>query len=370
MENKRRKFIRDLAISGLAICNSPLLFSNCTGAKRLNILVLGGTNFLGPAIVKALSAGGHDVTLFNRGKTNPHLFPGLRKIKGDRKVGITGYAKLARLTAHWDVVVDVWPQHPDLVKEAIGVLRDKTTHYVYISSIAAYRNYKQVNMEESAARRTGSGYEEGNYNLNKALCEELVEKNFPDNFTIFRPGAIVGDRDPGPFGIYLLNRLANRKEIFAPEANDPMQIIDAQDIGNFLNRCLAQGSKGYFNLVGPADKIGYKDMITRAIKALESKVEVLWMPPDFLTQTMGLEPFSQIPFWIPLENDPEPGFYQISNQKAIRAGLEFTCFEETVRLSYASFEARRFIPEEGSDLYFGISNEAEDKLIKKWKTDR
>ena len=367
MKNKRREFIRNLGISGIAALSSPLVFSRFKSMSSLRVLVLGGTNFLGPAIVKSLLRGGHQVILFNRGITNPHLFPHLKKIKGDREKGISGYSNLDNPKEDWDVVIDVWPQNPQFVKDAVHILKKRTTHYVFISSIAVYANYVKIGMDESSPRREGTNYEPGNYNLNKVLCEKVVEEEFPDNFTILRPGAIVGDRDSGPFGTYVLNRLMNRTEILAPNANDPVQFIDAKDIGRFVNTCVAHSKTGYYNLVGPATEMGYKEMIVIAKETLKSTVKILWMDVGFLITEMKLEPFMQIPFWIPVASDPEPGFHQISNANAIKAGLTFTDYRETVKTSYDSFKEKRFILEEGNELVFGISAKREHEIIAKWK---
>ncbi len=118
---------------------------------------------------------------------------------------------------------------------------------------------------------------------------------------------------------------------------------------------------------GPKGTFGYKDFLLEIKEALNSKVRIHWTDPDFLLDDMRLEPFSNIPYWIPLTLDPEPGFQQISNQKAIEAGLVFTKFSETVKGSLDSYIKKRFIPEESSDQYFGISMEKEDLIISEWK---
>ncbi|MGI9552792.1 MAG: NAD-dependent epimerase/dehydratase family protein [Aurantibacter sp.] len=367
MKSNRRKFIGDLGMAGIATITVPSIFANFNPEAGLNILVLGGTNFLGPAIVKSLLKGGHEVTLFNRGVTNPHLFKDLTRIIGDREKGVSGYTNLKNHNGRWDIVIDVWPQHPKFVKDAIAVIKKRTMHYIFISSIAAYNHYIKIGMDESSPRRKGTNYEPGNYNLNKVLCEKVVEENFPDNFTILRPGAIVGDRDSGPFGTYVLNRIANRKEILAPDSNDPVQFIDAQDIGNFVNKCAESSIKGHFNVVGPASTMGYKEFLTRAKDALKSDVKIIWMDVKFLVAEMKLEPFMQIPFWIPVALDPEPGFQQISNKKAINVGLKFTDYKKTVEISYDSFKEKRFIVEEDYEVVFGISDKRENEIIEMWK---
>lgn len=367
MHTNRRKFLKDFSMVGAATFSMPFVLPNPIFAVKLNVLVLGGTNFLGPAIVNSLLDEGHNVTLFNRGITNPGLFPKLSKIKGDRKKGISGYQNLERTKKIWDVVIDVWPQNPNFVKNALAILKDRAKHFVFVSSIAVYANYGTIGLDENTTMRKGDTFEEGNYNLNKVLCEKAVAEAFPNRFTIVRPGAIVGDRDSGPFGRYLLNRIKNRKEILAPDSNDPVQFIDAQDIGNFIAQCLEKNLGGYFNLVGPASTMGYKDLLIRAKKALKSDVKVLWMDPKFLVEEVKLEPFMEIPFWIPVAFDPEPGFYQISNKRAIDHGLVFTDYDKTVKTSYLSFEKKRFIEEEGYDVVFGISEDRENDIIERWK---
>ncbi len=343
-------------------------FTSCLSPNNgSKVLVLGGTNFLGPAIVNSLVGTGMDITLFNRGITNRHLFPDLKRIGGDRSKGIDGYDQLANDDTSWDIVIDVWPENPNYVEEAIQSLQGRVNHYMYISSVAVYRNYVETGIDESADVRTGDQYEEGNYNLNKALSEEVVKKYFPQNHTIVRPGAIVGDRDPGPFGTNLLQRIATRNEIFAPDSNDPTQIIDARDIGNFLVQCGLGQVYGTYNLVGPKNKLGYKDLITTAKAALQSDVKIHWMTPDFVTNEMKVEPFIQVPFWIPVDSDPEPGFYQISNDLAIQKGLNFTEIEETIKVSYDSVINNRHITEKGYEDFWGITAEREEEIIQAWK---
>ena len=361
---KRRKFTAGI-LSLMLVPQLPIWYSCTPGETKLNVLVLGGTNFLGPALVNALLAQGHKVTLFNRGLTNPQLFPELQKLRGDREQGIPGYLQLES-SGPWDLVIDVWPENPNLVEDALRVLKDKSRHYMFVSSIAVYHNYVKPGTVETAKLREGDHYEEGNYNLNKRLCEKAVEKYFPNNFTIVRPGAIVGDRDPGPFGTDLLNRIAERDKILAPDSNDPVQLIDAADIGRFLTLCAEKGHGGYYNLVGPNPKIGYKDLLLTAKKVLNKDLEIVWIDSDFLVNEMKLEPFVEIPFWIPVEMDPEPGFYQISNKKALAAGLIFKDMAETVRISYDSVVSQRHITDAGSESFFGISEEREEMIIEAW----
>ena len=362
----RRRFISNLSYLGGALCFSPALLGQGKPAKKLKVLVLGGTNFLGPAIVKSLVQAGHEVVLFNRGITKPFLFPDLKKIRGDRENGRPGYSELLSEGTTWDTVIDVWPENPAMVEDAIQSIGQRTRHYMFVSSIAVYNNYSKIGIDESSPIRMAVNYEAGNYNANKVLCEAVVKKHFPRNHTIVRPGAIVGHGDPGPFGTDILRRIMDRKQIMAPNSNDPVQFIDANDIGDFLVLSAKSSIVGTFNLVGPRTPMGYKDWLSQCAKALDSKVEIIWMDPDFLVNEMKVEPFMQIPFWIPLATDTEPGFYQINAEKAFDAGLSISDFKETVKRSYQSYIDKKYIPEPESEAAFGVSEAKEDEVIASW----
>ena len=359
-----------MGILGVTPFLNPYSSAGNGASVPLDVLVLGGTNFVGPAVVMGMLQAGHRVTIFNRGMTNPTLFPELTKIKGDRSKGMAGYNSLAKEKKSWDVVIDVWPQNPHYVEDAIGVLKGRTSHYMYISSVAVYDNYVSAGIIETSSLRNATTYVEGHYNENKVLCEQVVAQNFPISHTIVRPGAIVGDRDPGPFGVHLLHRIMKRDKILAPDSNDPVQFIDAADIGGFLTLCAEKKTFGIFNLVGPSEELGYKDMMLTCREALRSKVEIVWMDPKFITETVKLQPFSDIPFWIPAKTDPDPGFYQISNTKARKAGLRFTDLSHTARVSYDSVMNINFIREEESDSYFGLDAMQEEKALRLWKQQR
>ena len=142
---ERRKFIKNSAAASLLLSMNSL-FSCASTKDKLKILVLGGTYFVGPAIVNAALQNNHSVTLFNRGITNPQLFPTLDLIKGDRNQGVEAYAPLMK--ENWDVVIDVWPEKSQLVDEATSALMNNANHYIFISSIAVYDNFQEVGLDE------------------------------------------------------------------------------------------------------------------------------------------------------------------------------------------------------------------------------
>lgn len=354
----RRKFI-STTLSASAISFVP---KHILSSKKLNILVLGGTNFVGPAIVNDLINAGHNLTLFNRGITNPHLFPQLLKIRGDREKGKKVYKTLQQ--QKWDLVIDVWPSNPQFVAEAAESLQQSAKHYIFISSIAVYRDYRQINMAETAPIIEGESYEEGNYSLNKAICERAVQQYFPENFTILRPGAIVGERDDGVHFPYLIARIKHQKAIIVPDALDPTQLIDVKDVASFLNICVKKKHKGIYNLVG--DTIPYKSLIIQIKETLKSEVEIHWLSPKDVVNKFKLSPWADVPFWIPIALDPEPGFYQISNELAKEKGLKFLPLAQTIKDALTSIDLKTFTYGEGA----GISLEREREIIRLVDGDR
>jgi 2'-hydroxyisoflavone reductase len=126
----RRTFIRNSfsAVGTLAYC-SLLPFEARGNTEPKRILVLGGTLFLGPALVEALLAGGHTVTLFNRGVTNPELFPHLEKLRGFRSADTNDQDFSTLAHRHFDVIVDVWPNDPAVVASAAEFLNARTGRY-------------------------------------------------------------------------------------------------------------------------------------------------------------------------------------------------------------------------------------------------
>ena len=241
----RRNFIKITGASGVLLGILPAsAYSKTT--KELNILVLGGTDFLGPAIVEAAMQKRHKITLFNRGITNPQLFPELKRFKGDREEGQDVYDQLKN--HNWDVVIDVWPQKSQLVDEATSALKKSTKHYVFISSIAVYDNFQEVGLHENSdVVVPGENKLEWGYPQEKILAEGFVKNRFPENHTILRPGPIKGYRDPALDLLYWLVKLKRNQDILAPgSGKDPLQFIDVKDVGRFTIAAVENKLTGIF----------------------------------------------------------------------------------------------------------------------------
>lgn len=322
---ERRDFIVKSVSAGALLSLAPLL--SCSSEKKLKILVLGGTFFVGPAIVNAALKNNHSVTLFNRGITNPTLFPNLDLIKGDREHGIEAYSPLKN--EEWDVVIDVWPQKSKLVDEATTALKHNTKHYIFISSIAVYDNFREPGLDEKyevvslELDKKDWGYPE-----EKLAGELFVKERFKNNHTILRGGPIIGWRNPALEILYWCIKLNRDTAIIAPgSGQDHLQFIDVNDIGRFAVMAAENKLSGIYNCVGPSEKpFLWKDFLKGAKKQFNSKTKLVWASEDFLASN-AVSPFSDLPLWTPLSED---AFMQISNEKLIQTGFKFTPVESTL----------------------------------------
>jgi nucleoside-diphosphate-sugar epimerase len=200
----------------------------------VKLLVLGGTQFVGRAVVEAALERGDEVTLFNRGETNPELFPEAEKVRGDRAVDPIPPGR-------WDAVVDTCGYIPAVVRRSAEALRDSVECYLFVSSISAYASFSGGPTEDSPRAELGDmpidemlpGYE--NYGPLKALCEDVVTEVYGERALIVRPGLIVGPHDPTGRFTYWPHRVARGGEFIVPAAADgQVQFVDARDLGAWL----------------------------------------------------------------------------------------------------------------------------------------
>ncbi|MGA2857617.1 MAG: NAD-dependent epimerase/dehydratase family protein [Candidatus Sulfotelmatobacter sp.] len=330
----RRDFIKGSMLAAVgANCATLLSIPALPSSAPKRILVLGGTLFLGPAIVEAALAAGHDVILFNRGITNPDLFPHLERLKGFRSndPGDQDLSGLAR--RHFDVVIDVWPNDPAMVASAAEFLKDRARHYLYVSSVAAYEHgeFAKADIEENAALEpwNGSGRQ---YNRGKAESERRLRNTLGERLTVVRPGPIKGHRDDTPDLLTWLLRAQDGGEHIAPgDGTDPVELVDVKDVARFLVMAIDLSLYGTFNLTGRPTT--FRQFIEACKTATRSEARFTWIPQEFLHRH-GLETDAilhtfagNFPFWRP---DPAlKGLYEISSDKAFRAGWRTRPFEET-----------------------------------------
>ena len=306
--------------------------------KPLRILVLGGTGFIGPHMVRRARERGHTVTLFNRGKSNDKLFPDLETLIGDRD------GKLDALKGHqWDAVIDTSGYVPRLVRDSANLLKAAASQYLFISSVSAYANFDQPGITEDYAAGTLKDptiekITEESYGPLKVLCEKAVQEAFPTGATVVRPGYIVGPGDSTDRWTYWPVRVAAGGEMIAPGAtSDPMEIIDARDLGRFVIHLLEQHTAGTFNAVGPAKPMPMGEMLDRLKAATSSNATFTWVDAAWLEKQKASFPIWNAP------TGPYAQVHTVSNARAVAAGLSYRPFEETAR---ETLEWWKTLPEE------------------------
>lgn len=302
----------------------------------MKILIIGGTRFVGRHLVNSARARGHEVTLFNRGQSNPNLFGQVKKIRGDRE------KDLDQLTGPWDAVIDTCGYFPRIVRMSAEALKDKVKRYVFISSISVYSDFSKIGINESdsVGKIEDESIEEitgGTYGPLKALCENAVQDVFGIDSLIIRPGLIVGPHDTTDRFTYWPVRVARGGHVLAPDRPDVLiQIIDVRDLADFIIELVAQNISGIFNATGPDHPLSFGTLLDTCKLISASDAKFKWASLDFLTQN-NVAPWSDMPAWLP-DHGEDAGFARVDISKAVNAGLKFLSLEDTVRdtLTWAS----------------------------------
>ena len=206
----------------------------------------------GPSIVTQLLSAGDDVTLFNRGRTNPSLFPQLEKIRGNRSAKKSDEDLSGLSRGRWDLVVDVWPNDPFIVESAARLLAPRVGQYLYVSSVAAYDGYPKANMDETSPLRPWTEATR-DYDHNKAESERRLGGIVRNKLLIVRPGPIKGRRDDNPMDLVTwLLRARNQGTHIAPGDKDQaVEIVDVEDVALSSSTLQFGGSiQGHFNSDG------------------------------------------------------------------------------------------------------------------------
>ena len=286
----------------------------------MTLLVLGGTKFLGRAAVGAALARGDEVTLFNRGETNPELFPEVEKLRGDRDGGLS-----ALEGREWDAVIDPSGLVPRLVRDSAELLRGSVGHYLFVSSASVYAEPYVAGFDESAPTREPERESEDvlpHYGELKAACEEVVGEVFPEAHTNVRAGLIVGPHDGSGRFTYWPLRIAAGGEVLAPGSPEGLtQLIDVRDLGEWLVTACADRTVGAFNATGEPVTWG------EVLGACPGDAEITWVDEGFLLEHEA-GPWMELPLWIPGD---EQAFLQMSVARARAAGLQTRPLEETAR---------------------------------------
>ncbi len=364
-----------LALAAAAALPRVTLGAEEAPAKGKKLLILGGTRFLGPALVDAARAKGWSLTLFNRGKSNPGLFKdaaGIEEIHGDRNTD--DVKKLAG--RKWDAVVDTSGYYPKQVRAVTEVLAGNVGQYVFISSISAYKLPMKPGLDETApVMRFPAGTDvdkvdkitDDTYGALKALCEEAAEKAFPGKALNIRPGYIVGQRDGSDRFTYWPVRIEKGGDVIAPgRPADLIQFIDVRDLGDWTIRMVEKGANGVFNATGPKERLRMDAFLEACRKATGAKASFVWMDEKTL-EGLGLKPAEEFPIWTS-PSGAEGGLEDVSIARAVKAGLTFRPIETTIKETLAYWKS---LPEERrAKMRAGLAPEREVEALKAFRAKK
>lgn len=374
MDATRRRLVElsAAALAGLATAS----YAGTAPMKKLRILILGGTGFIGPHQVDYALARGHQVTVFNRGRQGNPWGGKVEELLGDRNAG-----DLAALAGRkWDVCIDNPTTLPFWVRDAGRALAGKIGQYVFISTISVYAANDKPGADETAAVVPYAGKDPMAettkafttpagaqlYGALKAVSEAEARRQFGESVTVVRPGLIVGPGDPTDRFTYWPVRLARGGDVLAPgDGSDPVQFIDARDLAEWTIRLCEQRTFGTFNAIGPARKLTMRGMLDGVRNAVGGDAHLVWVPDRFL-EANQVSAWSDMPVWVPGHGDTA-GFHRRDIRRALAAGLTYRPLATTAAETLAWF---RTLPlERQAKLNAGLSPDRELALLGKWKAE-
>jgi 2'-hydroxyisoflavone reductase len=323
----------------------------------MKILVIGGTRFLGRTFVEVALDQGHELTLLNRGRTGPDLFPDIEHLRGDRD------GDLAVLRGRqWDIVVDTCGYVPRIVEKSADFLQDSIERYIFISTISVYADFSKPGIDEGSplAKIEDESTEEVTneaYGPLKVLCENVVLDTYPERSTILRCGLIIGPYDPTDRFTYWPVRIQRGGEVLAPSPpHMQVQFLDATDLADFILLLAKNRITGVYNTTGPMQKLTMEGFLNACINITGSNASLTWVSEDFITS----HDVDHIPVWTPMD---WRGIFQVNCTRAINAGLLFKPLEQTIR-NTLDWHATR--PSD-YELKVGLKPDREKELLEKWR---
>lgn len=367
----RREFVRMTVATGSMLGLGGIRGSAEAAWRRivppssapLRVLILGGTGFIGPHQVRYALSRGHQLTLFNRGRTSPGLFPEVENLVGDRDGDLE-----ALKGRDWDVVIDNSGYVPRLVGDSARLLEGYVGRYLFISTLSVYdfdlarkgldEDDATTELEDPATEEVGRFY--GGL---KALCERVVLETYGDRGTIIRPGLIVGPGDRTDRFTYWPVRIDRGGEVMAPgDPTDPVLFIDARDLAEFCVHMLENGEGGIYNTVGPHAEISIAEMLYGIRAITSADVRFTWLDNAFL-QEHDVRAWADMPVWTHPDG-PIGGMGYFNRDRAIAKGLTFRSLAVTAKDTLDWHKTRP--PERQQRLRAGITPEREAEVLAAW----
>ena len=338
-------------------------------ARALDVLILGGTSFLGPHQVHHALERGHAVSIFNRGRTEPRLhqedFARVEELLGDREGDLS-----ALEGRRWDVVIDNSTRRAAWAEATVSLLRDTAEHYVFISSTGVYYPYRTLDVDEDGPvpMEDNCGGDDGSmaYGGMKAQGEAAVRAGFGDRAIVLRPGHIVGPGDTQPNRFcYWTTRFERGGEVLVPGMrSDPVQLVDVRDLTDFLFRLVETGTGGTYNVVGPASPMTMEEFVHGVRACTGAPVSWVWADDHGWLEAHGLTGF--VPWVLPVGD--ELAHMRVHGSRALAAGLSHRPLARTVFDVIEWWHSDAVPSEVREGVRFPLTPEREREMITAWRS--
>lgn len=337
----------------------------------MRLLVLGGTWFVGHAVVTAAIDAGWDVTIFNRGTSDPFL-EAVRSIRGDRNhpEDLVGLAA----AGPWDAVIDTSGYVPSNTLAVARTLAPVAGRYVFMSTVSVYRDWPVEPLSERSEvlycpPDAGPGYgtdtEDGptRYGYQKAGCETAVVAAFgADRTTILRPGVVLGPREYVGRLPWWLRRVAAGGEVLAPDSPDrAIQPVDVRDLATFALRTIANETSGAFNVCAPMGSATFGELLADCAHSTRADASFTWVSDDFLLG-QGVRQWSELPLWRTFD-----GVWRVDTAASQAAGLRTRPLALTVRDTWRWLVDSEQVNNHDRAAEIGISPEKEAQVLAAWR---
>jgi nucleoside-diphosphate-sugar epimerase len=326
----------------------------------MRMLVLGGTSFAGRHLVELALARGHELVLFNRGRTRPDLHPGVERVVGERAGSLDGLRGRT-----FDAVVDMSGYFPPDVERSAQLLADSAGRYLFVSTRSVYADHSRPGANEDSAPAElppGAPQDEitgESYGPLKVMCEQAVRAAFGERALVLRPGLIVGPYDPTGRFTYWPVRVAEGGDVLAPAPPDqPIQVVDARDLVTFALDLVERDAGGTFDVVSPGGMHTLGRVLDACQAAGGGDARIVWVDEAFLLER-GVEPWTELPLWTPGED--MAGFQRSDVSRALAAGLSIRPIAETVADTLRWAQAEH--PAPGASM----TREREAALLREWR---
>jgi nucleoside-diphosphate-sugar epimerase len=328
----------------------------------MRLLVLGGTEFAGRAIVAEALRRGWEVTLLNRG-TRPAL-PGVTALRGDRTAP-DGLAALAGGT--WDLAVDTWSWAPGAVRDSARALAGRVGHYSYVSSRSVYRLPQPAGTpqrgEDTPVVAADPDAGDGDYAQHKRGAELAVEREFGDRSLLLRAGLILGPHEDIGRLPWWLHRIERGGQVLAPGPRDlPLQYIDVRDLASWTLDAAARGLTGPYDVVSAPGHATMGSLLDSCVEATGADARLRWADPEVIVAA-GIEPWTELPVWMP-PGELHEALHGGDVSRALAAGLRCRPVAETVADTWAWLRALPRAPRRADRPRVGLDAEREAAVLR------